>query len=54
MLQIGMVGQPADIIARLEPLVAAGAQHLSFGPPLGPEPLAAVELLGRAVLPHFR
>jgi 5,10-methylenetetrahydromethanopterin reductase len=54
MLQIGMLGQPADIIARLEPLVNAGVQHLSFGPPLGPDPLAAVELLGRAVLPHFR
>lgn len=53
MLQIGIVGQPEDVIARLEPLVAAGVQHLSFGPPLGPDPLAAVELLGRAVLPRF-
>jgi 5,10-methylenetetrahydromethanopterin reductase len=54
MLQIGVVGRPEDVIARLEPLVEAGAQHLSFGPPLGPDPLAAVELLGRHVLPHFR
>lgn len=49
-----MAGQPADIIAWLEPLVAAGAQHLSFGPPLGPDPLAAVKLLGRVVLPYFK
>ena len=54
MLAIGVVGQAEDVIARLEPLVAAGVRHLSFGPPLGPDPLAAVELLGRRVLPHFR
>ena len=53
MLRIGIVGQPSDVIARLEPLVAAGAQHLSFGPPLGPNPLEAVTLLGQ-VIEHFR
>jgi len=53
MLQIGVVGQPNDVIARLEPLVEAGASHLSFGPPLGPEPLEAVMLLGQVVA-HFR
>lgn len=54
MLRIGIVGTASDLIARLESLVAMGARHLSFGPPLGPNPLAAVETLGRAVLPHFR
>jgi 5,10-methylenetetrahydromethanopterin reductase len=53
MLAIGVVGRPETLIARLEPLVAAGANHLSFGPPLGPDPLVAVRLLGEAVLPHF-
>ena len=53
MLRIGVVGQTSDVIARLEPLVAAGAQHLSFGPPLGPEPLEAVSLLGQ-VIDFFR
>ncbi|MFN2103502.1 MAG: LLM class flavin-dependent oxidoreductase [Candidatus Promineifilaceae bacterium] len=53
MLRIGVVGQPSDVIIRLEPLVAAGVQHLSFGPPLGPNPLEAVALLG-AVIDHFR
>jgi 5,10-methylenetetrahydromethanopterin reductase len=46
MLRIGVVGDPAIVIERLQPLVAAGAQHLSFGPPLGPDPLTAVKLLG--------
>jgi 5,10-methylenetetrahydromethanopterin reductase len=54
MLRIGVVGSPQDLIARLEPLVEAGVRHLSFGPPLGPDLLHAVELLGREVLPHFR
>ena len=53
MLAIGVVGSVEDVIARLEPLVAAGVQHLSFGPPLGPDPLMAIELLGTQVLPHF-
>ena len=53
MLRIGLVGTPRDLIPRLERLVEMGARHLSFGPPLGPDPLVAVELLGREVLPTF-
>jgi 5,10-methylenetetrahydromethanopterin reductase len=54
MLRIGVAGAPDALVARLRPLVAAGVQHLSFGPPLGPDPLRAVELLGRDVLPALR
>ncbi|MBX3011431.1 MAG: LLM class flavin-dependent oxidoreductase [Caldilineaceae bacterium] len=53
MLRIGVVGAPQDVITRLEPLVAAGVTHLSFGPPLGPDPLTAIRLLGQ-VITHFR
>jgi len=53
MLRIGVTGQPQELIPRLEALVEAGARHLSFGPPLGPDPLEAVRLLGREVLPYF-
>jgi 5,10-methylenetetrahydromethanopterin reductase len=53
MLRIGIVGDAGDVIARLEPLAAAGVRHLSFGPPLGPDPLEAVRLLGDVVR-HFR
>lgn len=49
MLRIGVVGGPHDVIERLEPLVAAGATHLSFGPPLGPDRLAAIQLLGEVI-----
>lgn len=54
MLRIGLVGTPDDLIPRLERLVEFGVKHLSFGPPLGPKPIEAVEGLGRVVIPHFR
>jgi hypothetical protein len=31
-----------------------GAEHLSFGPPLGPDPVAAIGRLGDSVLPALR
>jgi 5,10-methylenetetrahydromethanopterin reductase len=54
MLRIGVVGTADDLIPRLEGLVAMGVRHVSFGPPLGPDPLGAIEVLGRDVLPHLR
>jgi 5,10-methylenetetrahydromethanopterin reductase len=53
MLRIGVCGCPEALADRLAPLVDAGVRHLSFGPPLGPDPLRAVKLLGRQVLPRF-
>jgi 5,10-methylenetetrahydromethanopterin reductase len=53
MLKIGVAGTARDLIPRLEVLAGMGVRHLSFGPPLGPDPLAAIETLGREVLPHF-
>lgn len=49
MLRIGVVGTAHDVIERLAPLAAAGAGHLSFGPPLGPDRLEAVRLLGQVI-----
>lgn len=54
MLRIGVVGTPFDLIERLEPLVAQGVRHLSFGPPLGPDPAHAIHLIGQYVIPHFK
>jgi len=54
MLRIGVVGTAQDLIPRLENLISLGARHLSFGPPLGPDPVAAIEILGKEVLPRFR
>lgn len=54
MLNIGVYGTGRDLIERLEGLAALGARHISFGPPLGPDPLAAIELIGTEVISHFR
>jgi 5,10-methylenetetrahydromethanopterin reductase len=54
MLRIGIAGTTRDLIERMEHLVDLGVGHLSFGPPLGPDPLAAIQAIGRDVIPHFR
>ena len=50
MLSLGIAGDAAEVIARCQALRAMGARHLSFGPPLGPDPVAAIGLLGDQVL----
>ena len=54
MLRLGIAGAPEDVVARCLGLLAAGATHLSFGPPLGPDPLRSVSLLGSEVIPALR
>lgn len=54
MLRIGIAGDARALIDRLEGLAALGVRHLSFGPPLGPDVAAALRLIGREVIPHFR
>lgn len=54
MLRLGIVGDSAAVVARCRDLARDGATHLSFGPPLGPDPVAAVQRLGRDVLPALR
>ncbi|MEM9954564.1 MAG: LLM class flavin-dependent oxidoreductase [Chloroflexota bacterium] len=53
MLRIGIAGTAHDLIERIEGLVDLGVTHLSFGPPLGPNRLEAIQQLGRHVIPHF-
>jgi 5,10-methylenetetrahydromethanopterin reductase len=54
MLSLGVAGDVADVLARCRALARLGARHLSFGPPLGPDPVAAVRLLGEQVLPALQ
>jgi 5,10-methylenetetrahydromethanopterin reductase len=51
MLALGVAGDAGDVLRRCEALCRLGARHLSFGPPLGPDPVAAIRLLGSQVLP---
>ncbi len=54
MLRLGVCGDAATVLDRCHGLTAAGATHLSFGPPLGPDPVVAVARLGRDVIPALR
>ena len=42
MMSLGISGTPDEVVERCRSLVAAGARHVSFGPPLGPDRLRAV------------
>jgi len=53
MLKIGIAGTAKELIPRLEALAHAGARHISFGPPLGPNIDEAILALGREIIPHF-
>jgi 5,10-methylenetetrahydromethanopterin reductase len=54
MLSLGIAGDAADVLRRCQALLAAGFDHLSFGPPLGPDPVTAVARLGSAVVAPLR
>ena len=53
MLQLGIAGDADEVVRRCRWLQEQGATHLSFGPPLGPDPVAAVTVLGEQVLPQL-
>jgi 5,10-methylenetetrahydromethanopterin reductase len=51
MLSLGVAGGVDEVVDACASLVAAGARHISFGPPLGPDPERALTALGAKVLP---
>jgi 5,10-methylenetetrahydromethanopterin reductase len=48
-----LTGTPSDVIPQIEALIEAGATNIAFGPPLGPDFFAALELIATDVLPQF-
>ena len=54
MLALGVAGGPHDVIAACAQLIADGARHISFGPPLGPDPKEAIRVLASEVIPALR
>lgn len=54
MLELGIVGGVDDVIEQCAQLIDAGVKHISFGPPMGPDPMGAVRLIGAKVLPALR
>jgi 5,10-methylenetetrahydromethanopterin reductase len=54
MAQLAIFGTPAECIERINSLVKKGLTHIRFGPPLGPEPIETIKLLGDKIIPYFR
>lgn len=54
MMKLAVVGSPKDAIEKIEMLADAGITQVSIGGPLGPDPAAAIRLIGERVIPHFR
>jgi 5,10-methylenetetrahydromethanopterin reductase len=49
-----LTGTPREVIPHIENLVAAGATHVAFGPPHGPDFRETIRLIGEEIVPHFR
>lgn len=54
MMSLGIVGGAREVLDQCATLIEAGAGHISFGPPLGPDPRHAMRILGEHVLPQLR
>lgn len=54
MLNLGITGTPQMVIQQIEQMIEAGVNEINLGGPLGPDPEAAIELMGREVIPYFR
>lgn len=54
MLGLGIAGNARDVADRCTRLVDSGARHISFGPPLGPDPERALALIAREVVPALQ
>jgi 5,10-methylenetetrahydromethanopterin reductase len=53
MAKLAIHGTPDDCVERIEGLIKMGLTHVRFGPPLGPNPEKAIELIGKEIIPYF-
>lgn len=54
MTKLGITGTPDNVIERIEQLAQMGIDEVNLGGPLGPDPEAAIALMGTHVIPYFR
>ena len=47
-------GNPDECISRIDELINAGVTQIVTGSPLGPKKKAAIELIGKEIIPHFK
>jgi 5,10-methylenetetrahydromethanopterin reductase len=54
MFRLAIYGDPEEMLGRLRWLVARGVTQINIGPPLGPDPEAALRITGKQVLARLR
>ena len=54
MLGLAVYGTPEDCIKRIETMVRKGATTVSIGGPLGKDPVEAIRLIGKEIIPYFK
>ena len=54
MTDLAIRGTPDDVIRRIETIADMGITQISLGGPLGPDPDAAIRLMGERVIPYFK
>jgi 5,10-methylenetetrahydromethanopterin reductase len=54
MFHLAIYGSPDEMVAKLRWLAARGVTQINIGPPLGPDPEAALRITGEQVLPQLR
>lgn len=52
MLKLGITGNPDECCETLSDIAAAGVDLISVGGPLGPDPMEAVKLMGKTIVPY--
>ena len=54
MTDLAIRGTPEEVIRRIETISDMGITQVSLGGPLGPDPDAAIQLMGERVIPYFK
>jgi 5,10-methylenetetrahydromethanopterin reductase len=54
MADLAVHGTPDDCVGRIEGLMERGLTHVRFGPPLGPDPVETIRLIGEEIIPHLK
>lgn len=54
MFRLAITGTPERVIDQIEQVERLGVTHINLGGPLGPDPVAAIQLMGDRVIPRFR
>jgi len=53
MAQLAIYGTPTNCVEHIHTLAKKGLTHIRFGPPLGPNPVESIKLIGEKIIPNF-